>query len=216
MKDHRFVLTSSSRPERLSTSTHLPHEQPDQEPSLKSPPPSHTHTTITAALAPDPSFSGYIQGRDLVTWEWSHSEFRNTFPNLLQRRILWLKSDSKENQLYIVLLAPHLMPVPTKPHSEARPTDPPMITVNTLEGMRRSPASRGTATEQSAEPTPSLTFLLQICKFKGWHKAVIKTDNWHCIQNFCRGNPTWAKSVTEQEPCQSKQLNVKWQSWKGN
>lgn len=47
-----------------------------------------------------------------------------------------------------------------------------------LEGTRHSPASRGTAspaaTEQSAEPTPSLAFLLQICKFKGWHIAVIK------------------------------------------
>lgn len=107
------------------------HEQPDQKASLKSPPPSHNHTTITAALAPDPSFSGHIQGRDLVTWEWSHSEFRNTFLKLLQRRILsdWNLTQKKTRTYWFF---PALfMSVPTKPHSETWPTDPTMITVNT-------------------------------------------------------------------------------------
>lgn len=97
MKDHRFVLTSSCRPENLSTSTHLPVSS-----QTKKLPSNHPHAATLIPQLQQPwhliPVSQGISRRDLVTWEWSHSEFRSTFTELLQRRILWLKSDSKENQ----------------------------------------------------------------------------------------------------------------------
>lgn len=158
------------------------HEQPDHEASLKSPPPSHTHTTITAALAPDPSFSEHIQGRDLVTCKRSHSAFRNTLLKLLQRRIIGLKSDSKANQ--DTLSSPScspLMPVPTKPHSEAWPS---VITVNTTGGLWEAETftslkrhSKSCSCWEICWANSLAGLLVQICKFKGWHKVVIKTGN---------------------------------------